>query len=628
MKKITLFSWTLFGCLYSIPLFLSAQIRINAYARVTNLTTNTTVTLSNVNENHDTYENGEQVIIWQVQDDVIGTNTNDAANFGSIANIANAGIFEWATIASHTEASNIPTTLTFTRPLQHNYNTGPNSRVQVISFPEMGSPNYSTTADITGLAWDGTIGGVVAFQVAGTLTLQHAIDGNQLGFRGGQLSRNMSGARCSPTPFINNDNQYGGKGESIYPRGNANFQFARGKITNGGGGGNHHNGGGGGGANYSAGGNGGQGWNGGQQVCPSGSEAGGLGGEALAAFIAPNRIFLGGGGGGGQQNNSRGTAGAAGGGLVFIRAQELATIGNCTRLGITANGGNSADGGNDGIGGAGAGGTVVLQIPQFTIAPSCPLEVSANGGNGGRVNSSPHGGGGGGGQGAIVYTIPQPSNVVTHTLNGNGGCNNNSDPCTNQAASGAGSNDVGILTSVFLPIELGYFEGSVTTPHTVSLSWGATIVELGGWFTLERSPNGIHFEDLYTLDAQPQQGSLEHFHYLDAAPLSGSNYYRLRWTDMDGATTYSDMLVFEVTLEHPSIVVYPNPAQNYIHIKTPFQTTTPICELLNLNGQSISVPIQLNGPLTTLSTTDLPRGIYLLRIRSEVAVKTMRIVLN
>lgn len=609
-------------------MFLNAQIRINAYARVTNLTTSTTVTISDVNESHDTYEDGEQVLIWQVQDDVIGSNTNNTANFGTIANIANAGVFEWATIASHTEVSGVPSTLTFTHPLQHNYNTGPNSRVQVISFPEMGSPNYNTNADITGLAWDGSIGGVVAFQVAGTLTLQHSINGDQLGFRGGQLSRNLSGPRCTPTPFINNDNQYGGKGESIYPRGNPNFAFARGKITNGGGGGNHHNGGGGGGANYSAGGDGGEGWNGGQTTCPSGNEASGFGGEALSAYIAPNRIFLGGGGGGGQQNNSRGTAGATGGGWVFIRAQELITLGNCPRLNITANGGNSVDGGNDGIGGAGAGGSILLDIPKFTINSGCPLEVSANGGNGGRVNSSTHGGGGGGGQGVVLYITSQPSNVVTNTLNGNGGCNNNSDPCNNQASSGVGPNNNGILTSVFLPIKLGYFEGSVTTTNTISLSWGATIMKQGGWFTLERSPDGIHFEDLYTLNVQPQQGALEHFQYLDEAPLPGANYYRLRWTNADGTTSYSNILVFEVTLEHPSIVVYPNPAQDYIYIKTPFQTTTPVCELINLNGQSIPVPIQLNGSLTTLSTSGLPRGIYLLRIRSEVTVKTMRIVLN
>ncbi len=440
-------------------------------------------------------------------------------------------------------------------------------------------------------------------------------------------SRNLRGAFCIATPFASNDNQYGGKGEGLQPRNNPNFDFARGKIASGGGGGNHHNGGGGGGANFSAGGEGGQGWNGGQPTCPAGNAAGGLGGEALASFIGSNRLFLGGGGGGGQQNNSRASNGGAGGGLVFLRAQAVATTGPCAGLRSSANGETAADGGNDGMGGGGAGGTVVLQIPQFSIDPNCALAVPANGGDGGTVNNRTHGGGGGGGQGVVLYTIPQPADITTNTLNGIGGCNNNSNPCNNQAGSGVGPNNVGIIANTILPLNWSYFEGRKAAGDAIALQWGATITG-SGWLTLERSPDGVHFEALYSIEATAPSGTLEHFDYLDQAPLSGSNYYRLHWLEHNGTALYSNLIFVELPIKQPDIVVYPNPAQDYLHIKTTFQNTTPICELLDMSGRQIAVPVQLDGMAVTLSTAALPRGVYLLRIRSEAAVKTVRVILR
>src|SRR5690606_27201052 len=65
-------------------------------------------------------------------------------------------------------------------------NQNGNSRLQAITFPTLNTSggNYTTTANITGLAWNGAValnttaatntgtGGVLAFQVTNTLTLQ------------------------------------------------------------------------------------------------------------------------------------------------------------------------------------------------------------------------------------------------------------------------------------------------------------------------------------------------------------------------------------------------------------------------------------------------------------------------
>ena len=332
--------------LLSVFLFsnITVQAQVNAYARVTSIS-GLRLNLSNVNQDSDTFQNGDQIIVMQMQDDVIGGNTGNNANFGNLSAIASAGYYEVATINS---ASNLPSYITITATLQHTFNTGSNSRVQIISYRKMSTSDYTTLANITALSWNGNIGGVVAMQVPGIFTLAHDITVDAQGFRGGAASADVDDD-CMPDSYRSNSTNFGAKGEGIFCRTATSQTRGRAHILTGGGGGSTNNAGGGGGGNYSAGGQGGAGW-----TC-SASPSGGIGGIGLAGSITYERIFMGGGGGGGQQNNTVGTAGSNGGGIVLIRAQTLTTNCSGTRM-ISANGGNAVNSGNDGAGGAGAGG--------------------------------------------------------------------------------------------------------------------------------------------------------------------------------------------------------------------------------------------------------------------------------
>ena len=219
-------------------LFVSTQMavfaQVNAYARVTGIS-GTVLNVSNVNEVYHTFNAGEKVVVMQMQDNVIGGTANDA-DFGSLGSIGSAGLYEVATISTVT-----PTTITLTAPLLTTFATGTNASVQVISFRLLGSPNYTTTANITALDWDGNVGGVVAIQVNGVLTLAHSITANGAGFRGGDTSNNQGTVDCNIEWITSNRSESGEKGEGIYLRTSNAQRYGRAKILNGGGGGNRHN---------------------------------------------------------------------------------------------------------------------------------------------------------------------------------------------------------------------------------------------------------------------------------------------------------------------------------------------------------------------------------------------------
>jgi hypothetical protein len=596
---------------------------INAYAKVTAIS-GTTLTLSNVNQTAHSFAVGDEVVIMQMQDDVIGSNTADNPTFGDLSAIGSAGLYEIRRITDidgnstlgYTSAS--PTTLSLAS-LTNTYNTGTNSSVQIISFRQMSTTNYTTTGNISALAWDGNVGGVVAMYVPGTLTLNHNIIANGQGFRGGNSSSNyyIGGTGCYTTPYRENNTQHAFKGEGIYKNTTATYNNARAKILTGGGGGIQINTGGGGGGNFTAGGTGGPGWNGTAAGCPFASGGYGYGGIALSAHISGNRIFMGGGGGGGQQNNSVATNGGNGGGIILIKANTIQTSGACGGRSITANGITPSLSGNDGAGGGGAGGSIVFWVNNWAISSTCVLTISANGGNGGTVNSSTHAGGGAGAQGVVIFNGAQPTaNITTQTNNGNPGCNNNSNPCNNSAGSASGINGSGILqnTGNPLPVELVFFRATKLSENTALLDWATASETNNSHFSLYKSIDGLNWEKLTDIPGKGNSNAYNSYEFTDFNLLQGTNYYKLTQTDFDGTTKNHGIRFIEADI-NSDFYIYPNPFDGLINISS--NNNISSITILSAEGKTIKTLTGINSNVCSISTDDLAAGIYFIRINND-----------
>lgn len=403
---------------------------------------------------------GDLLLIVQVQGATINT-SNTTAYGGSLGNGSVAGSgYTGLSVAGHYEyvrAGNAVGltggTLSVVGGTLTNYATGaasgtlPRRRFQVIRVPEYRSLNLS--GQLSAPAWNGSTGGIVVVDVAGTLTLSGGganVSGR--GFRGGGGYTSLGSANAVATDYSSvlgtgTANAAGAKGEGIVGTPIKTFDGttvtigtaedvmglrsgARGAPGNAGGGGtdgnpanSEQNTGGGGGGGGGAGGQGGYAWCNtyGQGNC---AQSGGVGGVGIPDG-GTGSLILGGGGGAGVTNNSTGTlanggssSGAPGGGAILIRAGT-----------ITGSGTFSADGGtftsnvtNDGSGGGGAGGTIQI----IAGSSSASIIASAVGGNGmsNTGGNQSHGPGGGGGGGAIVSTIPLSTRV-------NGGANGTTD---------------------------------------------------------------------------------------------------------------------------------------------------------------------------------------------------------
>jgi uncharacterized repeat protein (TIGR01451 family) len=386
---------------------------------------------------------GDKLLIIQMQAADVNTTNTDAYGDGisgeppsGATNWGSAGTYELAVAA--TSVSTVGGTLQLSAGTQNAYATAAATATtgrqafQVVRIPQFSSATLGSS--VTATPWNGSAGGIVALDVAGTLDLNgFRIDVSASGFRGGvgpQLGGGAGGA--SPDARTSAANAFnGGKAEGVAgtPRyvfdgttttdtgveGYPNGSFARGAPANAGGGGNDgnpsandQNSGGGGGANGGGGGQGGNSWS-------SNLAIGGAGGVAVPAASATH-VVLGGGGGGATRNNAGPSSGGVGGGLVILDVGSLTGTGE-----IRANGGDGQTAANDGGGGGGAGGSVVVVTASGELSG---LSVTANGGDGGDAwpTQAPggfpgerHGPGGGGGGGFILLST---SGATTSTNGG------------------------------------------------------------------------------------------------------------------------------------------------------------------------------------------------------------------
>lgn len=363
---------------------------VNTYTSVTSITPcDSSITVSSARD----LAPGDVVLVMQMQGATVRLPSDSL--FGSLATIEGAGATERLVIKSISGDR-----IEFTSRFLHQMD--PRATVQLIRVARYTDAHVIDV--LTAPAFDGSVGGVLAIECTGTLTLSADVNLVGKGFRGGR--RSVSNSKCNQTDYAY-DMAWGlsgerGEGIAIRDR----YTAGRGRWITGGGGGNGNNAGGGGGSNGGNGGKGGMA----NYTCPT-RDAGGYGGEAIASFVADQRFYLGGGGGGGHDNDRQGTDGAAGGGFVYLRAASI--IGNANAIDVSGASGRAS--GMDGAGGGGAGGTVLLSAD--TVESSIVLiahgGIGGDNGNGRDTLYNVHGPGGGGGGGVIVTNIPHAQVIAS-----------------------------------------------------------------------------------------------------------------------------------------------------------------------------------------------------------------------
>jgi hypothetical protein len=94
-----------------------------------------------------------------------------------------------------------------------------------------------------------------------------------------------------------------------------------------------------------------------------------------------------------------------------------------------------------------------------------------------------------------------------------------------------------------LPVELLSFTATANQDKMqVDLEWQTATEINNDYFTVQRSKNGVDFEDVFTKAGAGNSSTVKNYSGVDPSPYLGVSYYRLKQTDFNGSYSYSDVV--------------------------------------------------------------------------------------
>lgn len=169
-----------------------------------------------------------------------------------------------------------------------------------------------------------------------------------------------------------------------------------------------------------------------------------------------------------------------------------------------------------------------------------------------------------------------------------------------------------IFSSTVLPVKwLSYAVTQESSGNTIT--WATTSETNNSHFEVERSNDAQAWDWIATVASKGNGNLVQKYAYTDEDLPAGECFYRIKQVDFDGKYDYSKVLVATNRLDVESF--YYNPADKTIHLNNASRVAP--ATLYTLKG----VPILTSEDGSTLQTSELENGIYILKLPSGTVRK-------
>lgn len=197
---------------------------------------------------------------------------------------------------------------------------------------------------------------------------------------------------------------------------------------------------------------------------------------------------------------------------------------------------------------------------------------------------------------------------------------------------GSGDRDLYILdAAVTLPVSLLSFDASINN-KSVDVKWVTASETNTKDYTVQRSYNGIQFQNIGTVNAAGNSNKQLSYLYKDNDALQSGNtkiYYRLQITDNDGKISYSKTALLNVLANGNVLALYPNPVKDQLYLVTNVPVNAASVRITNANGKLVFVQQLENmqpGTQNKINVSTLGKGVYYLEFISGDSKQTLRFI--
>jgi hypothetical protein len=200
-------------------------------------------------------------------------------------------------------------------------------------------------------------------------------------------------------------------------------------------------------------------------------------------------------------------------------------------------------------------------------------------------------------------------------------------PAYTNASNAPGDDNVSSYTygslPIVAPVKLVSFDVAVNSCKS-SVSWKSATESNFKQYELEYSTDGIHYTSVNTTTGQGDNTPYSFAHN----PAQGKAYYRLKMVDLDGKVEYSKIIALDVNCGKGSILVYPNPASDFVNINiTGADSKGTQATMYNAAGQKVMSRSLQNGS-HQLDISRLASGVYHINLVNSNGTENVKLVVQ
>ncbi len=214
--------------------------------------------------------------------------------------------------------------------------------------------------------------------------------------------------------------------------------------------------------------------------------------------------------------------------------------------------------------------------------------------------------------GTLGFSKKLPVTAGTYTFN----ATYNGIPCTQS---------FDILTT--LPVSLAWFKDEARQGYN-QLFWQTLTENNNAYFSIEKSRDGISFSEVSKLKSAGATDHATNYSYADGNEINGLVYYRLKQVNLDGSSTYSNIVSLKNN-KHSLFTLYPNPAQTFVQL----QFDKPIAGKVNVEVEDVAGKVILTktfapNEVLTLSLNQLPAGSYAVKVLNDKEEYVQKLIVS
>jgi hypothetical protein len=190
------------------------------------------------------------------------------------------------------------------------------------------------------------------------------------------------------------------------------------------------------------------------------------------------------------------------------------------------------------------------------------------------------------------------------------------------------------VSLVTLPLDLLQFNATKQEASVV-LNWVTANEYQLNRFEVERSANGLTFNEIGSVRATGSIGGNQNYSFTDLNPMTAAvNYYRLKMIDNDGKFRFSNVVAVRSDQSEKFIInkIKPNPFINEINIQVVMQQNNKLrFDLVDIMGRIVltkeyKVSAGENNIILNTTAPQLQPGLFILKISTVDAVMQQKLL--